>query len=215
MNDVTAAMGDTQAAALALIEAPARADPQTAEAAAGTPLRLMPPIKRVKKPARTTEASKPQGIAQRRATPASWTVARQKDDAIMRGHDNVSLIAMLPWWRADRMQTIRYIDREVESPVLTAADVWFGRPIAEGHTAATGEPVQLVSADDLNEIDLAAETAAEMGAADPDEFNEIDAALAFAPAHEPQGSDKSWLQALLAVFGGAMAAVSTVRFLFV
>src|SRR5262249_4820506 len=45
---------------------------------------------------------------------------------VMRGADNITLVGRRPWWRSERMQTIRYLDKTVASQVLTAADSWLG-----------------------------------------------------------------------------------------
>ncbi len=47
---------------------------------------------------------------------------------VMRGSDTPSLVAMLPWWRPP--ETEGSDPGELESPILTACDVWLGFPFA-------------------------------------------------------------------------------------
>jgi hypothetical protein len=49
---------------------------------------------------------------------------------------------------------------------------------------------------------------------DPNEVNELDLAAA-APTPTPAPAESSWIKYLLATLGAALAAASTVRFLFV
>jgi len=145
-----------------------------------------------KKPARTTRAA---GID-----------ARSGDGGvIMRGHDSIALIAMLPWWRADAAQARRFRLREAESPVLAATEAWLTSPFA---AIAATDAVQLASAGDAQEVALAADT---VNIVDPNEFNEID----MAALGDSQPVNQSWLHGLLAMLGGALAAASTARFLIV
>ncbi len=193
--------GAALCAGLILISAPAGAR----EDATQTPLKLTPPTKQAKKVARATAAKKPRRTAQRRTRAAP---RGQDGGHVMRGQDSISLISLLPWWRADEMQTIRYRQQEVESQVLVAADAWLTSPTAAAVAGEANDAVQLASADDVNEPDRAAGT---INITDPNDFNEIDLAAADAP----QPADQSWLHGLLAMLGGALAAASTARFLFV
>jgi hypothetical protein len=129
------------------------------------------------------------------------------DDAgyVMRGPNTISLIARLPWWRSPDMQTIQYRDKEYVSQVLSAADAWFVATTGETDVVRS-DGVVVASADDLNEIDLA--DGAAFAAHD---FGQTDMAAAFIP----ESNEQSWLHALLALLGGALAAVSAARFLFV
>ena len=65
----------------------------------------------------------------RRGTKAPPVIARgpnveTPEDRVMRGRDSVSLVAMLPWWRNDRMQDVSYGSAAAESKVIEAAAVW-------------------------------------------------------------------------------------------
>jgi len=140
--------------------------------------------------------------------PATPTPNRKSHSAaaggtVIRGSDIVSLIATLPWWRIDES---RLPDpARLESPILTASDLWLGFPFATGD--AQSLTVRLAAAQQVSEIELAADR---IKVTDADELNEID--MAAPPA--PQGTSHPWLNALLALFGGVVAAFSAVRYLF-
>jgi len=140
--------------------------------------------------------------------PATPTPNRKSHSAaaggtVIRGSDIVSLIATLPWWRIDES---RLPDpARLESPILTASDLWLGFPFATGD--AQSLTVRLAAAQQASEIELAADR---VKVTDADELNEID--MAAPPA--PQGTSHPWLSALLALFGGVVAAFSAVRYLF-
>jgi hypothetical protein len=145
-----------------------------------------------KRPA--TRAS--QTTKQRRAAPSHS--AQTDGGTVMRGRDTVSLIAMLPWWRNDRMQTIRYETDPTDSKVRAAADAWLvqhgvtgAEPVSDGSLSAHAQatPVDITDAGEVNEIDLAA-----------------------SPTSPPE---RTFIQSLIAVLGGAFAAASAARFLFV
>ena len=122
------------------------------------------------------------------------------EDRVMRGRDSVSLVAMLPWWRNDRMQDVSYGSAAAESKVLEAAAVWLAanggeaedeRPAGEtfGH-AAVDEAVDVADANEINDIDLAA-------------------------GPVPAPASPGFMQSLLALIGGAAAAaVASARLLF-
>jgi hypothetical protein len=123
-------------------------------------------------------------------------------DNVMRGSDTPGLVAMLPWWRAP--DTNGSDPGELESPILTACDVWLGFPFATAD--AQSLTVRLSAAQHAGEIDLVAD---KIRVTDPGELNEIDMA---APA-EPQEGGGPWLRGLLAILGGALAVFSAVRYL--
>jgi hypothetical protein len=123
---------------------------------------------------------------------------------VIRGGDTVSLIAALPWWRIDESRPPD--PAQLESPILTACDLWLGFPFATAD--AQSLTVRLAAAQHASEIELAADR---IKVADADELNEIDMA---APV-EPQSASHPWLSALLALLGGAVAAISAVRYLFI
>ena len=138
----------------------------------------------------------------RRAASVPPVFAQPESDNVMRGTDTVSLIARLPWWRNDRMQAIRYGSEEAESKVLAAADAWLTSNSGEsGADDAAGETFALAAADET-----AAVLVAESG-----EPNDIDLAATSVPAP----STPTFLQSLIALLGGAMAAAASARFLFV
>jgi hypothetical protein len=126
------------------------------------------------------------------------------DGNVMRGSDTAALVAMLPWWRADASHPPGSDPGELESPILTACDVWLGFPFATADVQSL--TVRLWEAQNLTEITLVSN---KIRVADAGELNEIDLA---APDSSP-GSGKSWLGGLLALLGGALAAFSAVRYL--
>ena len=122
---------------------------------------------------------------------------------VMRGGDTASLVATLPWWRTDA-RAPGSDPGELESPILTACDVWLGFPFATADIQSL--TVRLWEAQNLTDITLVTN---KIRVADAGELNEID----LAAPDTPQGSGKSWLGGLLALFGGALAAFSAVRYL--
>jgi hypothetical protein len=213
------------AAVLTLAHAPARAEPQIGASfvGAGQPLNIVPARRQVRKPDQTIEqptAAKtvqhttaqhtaPQHAAHSRAVQTAGAASPGNDGrAVIRGQDTSTLLAMLPWWRADPMQTIRYLDRETGSGVLATAEAWLGVPIAESHVAANGHAVQRASSEDTSEAGLDSE----VSVANADELNAMD--LLAVAVTAPRKADTSWLHALLAMLGGALAAASTARYLF-
>jgi hypothetical protein len=199
-------------ALLTLTHAPARSEPQAGAsgppAAVGQPLNLTPSQRPTRQLHHTHTVEHP--VAAKTSHRGAVQTAGAVNDgrAVLRGRDSSGLLAMLPWWRADPMETIRYLDHETGSGVLAAAEAWLGRPIAAGHAAATGQAMQHASIDDISEVDLATD----VGVANADELNAID--LLAVAVTDPRKSDNAWLHALLAMLGGAMAAASTARYLF-
>jgi hypothetical protein len=194
----TAAAGATLWAVLACVGAPARAAPQSAQQPAQqstqqsapaleavAPLQLTPPVAPSHKP----------HVGARSASPGN----------VMRGSDTISLVAMLPWWRPDESRPPGSAPGELESPVLTACDLWLGFPFATAD--AQSLTVRLAAAQNGTEIDLVANR---VRVIDPGELNEIDLT---APDEPPRGSSGTWLRGLLAIVGGALAAFSAVRYL--
>jgi hypothetical protein len=121
---------------------------------------------------------------------------------VIRGGDTASLVALLPWWRT----TASGPDPgELESPILTACDVWLGFPFATADSQSL--TVRLSAAQHANEIELVSN---KVRVADPGEINEIDLT---APPDEPHGGDRPWLRGLLALLGVALAGFSAVRYL--
>jgi hypothetical protein len=117
-------------------------------------------------------------------------------DRVMRGRDTVSLVGMLPWWRNDRMQSVTYGSAEAESKVLEAAAVWLAANAGaaeDNHSAAettADEAIAVADAGEVNEIDRAAEPV-------------------------PPPTSPTFIQSLLALLGGAVAAAAaSARLLF-
>jgi hypothetical protein len=144
----------------------------------------------------------------RRGTRDAPVVARSPaadapQDRVMRGRDSVSLVAMLPWWRNNRMQDVNYGSEAAESKVLEAAAVWLAAHEGEiaGDTPADGgardpalaqieDPIEVADAGEVNDIDLAARSA-------------------------PGVPTPTFMQSLLALIGGvAAAAAASARLLF-
>jgi hypothetical protein len=184
----------TVAAGVALSAGPAPAAPPSVPATSqslqqpapdtNSPAQLMPPASSNRKPHAGGGHS-------------AW------DGNVMRGSDTPSLVAMLPWWRTNTTQP-GSDPGELESPILTACDVWLGFPFATADVQSL--TVRLWTAQNVTEIDLVANR---VRVADPGEFNEID----LAAPDTPPSSGKSWLGGLLAILGAALAAFSAVRYL--
>jgi hypothetical protein len=162
-------------------------------------------------PASAAPQSTPDAIAPVPLTPAPLPPANRKPHTgghaaaggnVMRGSDTPSLVAMLPWWRLPETQGSD--PGELESPILTACDVWLGFPFATAD--AQSLTVRLSTAQHAGEIDLVAN---KIRVADPGELNEID----MTAPEEPQDGGRPWLRGLLAILGGALAVFSAVRYL--
>jgi hypothetical protein len=141
----------------------------------------------------------------RRGTKAPPIIARgpnveTPEDRVMRGRDSVSLVAMLPWWRNDRMQDVSYGSAAAESKVLEAAAVWLAANGGEAEDERPGETFGHAAVDEAIDV------------ADANEINDIDLAAGPVPAPASPG----FMQSLLALIGGAAAAaVASARLLFV
>jgi len=124
---------------------------------------------------------------------------------LIRGSDTLSLVAMLPWWRADQSRPPGSDPGELESPVLTACDVWLGFPFATADAQSLTVRLSLAQhADALDQV------ANRIRIIDPGELNEID----LTAPDEPQNAGPSWLlRGLLGILGGALAAFTAVRYL--
>jgi hypothetical protein len=158
--------------------------------------------------AASATAAAPAAVESRGPEELAGTLGLDKR-AAARSRDSSGLIAMLPWWRSDPMETIRYLDREAGSGVLAAADAWlFPPPVAESHYTGTGIPILRTATDEASEL----EAEAELNVTEPGELNSIDL-LAVAVAG-PRMPSEPWLQAWLAMLAGALAAAATARFLF-
>ena len=187
---------------------------------AGTALAALPPAAARAAPASAAPASAaaqsaPDAVAPVPLTPAPTTAPTTAPNRkphtgghggaganVMRGSDTPGLVAMLPWWRPP--ETLGSDPGELESPILTACDVWLGFPFAT--TDAQSLTVRLSSAQHASDIDLVAN---KIRVADPGELNEID----MTAPEEPQDGGRPWLRALLALLGGALAVFSAVRYL--
>jgi len=122
---------------------------------------------------------------------------------VIRGGDTVSLIASLPWWRIDESRPPD--PAQLESPILTACDLWLGFPFATAD--AQSLTVRLAAAQHASDIELVADQVKVVAA---DELNEID----MAAPQEPRRTSHPWLSALLALLGGVVATFSALRYLF-
>jgi hypothetical protein len=201
------AAGLALSAALAWHQAAAQAAPQSVPAPAA-----LPPGAVAAPPWEQPAASEPSGDTAAPVTSPSPSRKPHGSGAraaaspnLIRGGDTASLIAQLPWWR-DGSHPPGSDPGELESPILTACDVWLGFPFASGD--AHSLTVRLSAAQHASEIDLVTN---KIRVADPAEINEIDLA---APPDQPQDSGRPWLlRGLLALFGGALAAFSAVRYL--
>jgi hypothetical protein len=186
------------AAALAWLPPAARAAPQSAQQTApltapwpADPQSEQPPAPDAVAPV-TPPNHKPRGGASRSAAAVN----------VIRGGDTAALVAQLPWWRTNATG----IDPgELESPILTACDVWLGFPYATAD--AQSLTVRLSAAQHASEIELVSN---KIRVTDPGEINEIDLT---APVEEPPGDGRPWLRGLLAVLGVALAGFSAVRYL--
>jgi hypothetical protein len=155
----------------------------------------------------------PEAVSPPPATPPLTPIRKSRSssghaavsDNVMRGSDTFSLVALLPWWRADESRPPGSDPGELESPVLTACDVWLGFPFATAD--AQSLTVRLSLAQHANALDLVGN---KVRVIDSGELNEIDLT---APDEPPQGGGGSWLRGLLAILGGALAAFSAVRYL--
>jgi hypothetical protein len=123
---------------------------------------------------------------------------------VMRGSDTFGLVALLPWWRTDAWRPPGSDPGELESPILTACDLWLGFPFATAD--AQSLTVRLSAAQHAREIDLVTN---KIRIIDPGELNEID----LTAPEEPRSSGSPWLRGLLALLGGALAVFSAVRYL--
>lgn len=148
--------------------------------------------------AAATAAKSQQAKPLRRMSRKLAKPAAPVDDNVMRGGDTRALIALLPWWRADEWEGAH----ERDEPVLAIAGAFVGLPPSE-------VPAFARLADGDSE---AARAYAEASlVTDPGELNELDVAA----SEQPAPANQPWLHSLLAMFGGALAAASAARFLFV
>jgi hypothetical protein len=139
--------------------------------------------------------------------PVQKVQAAEQQDNVMRGGDSISLIARLPWWRNDSMQAIRYSrGEELESKMMAAADAWVAQQESSGFDIARGND-RLAKAE-LTVVPTAGDSGT-IEVADAGEINPIDLAL-----DESGPPQQTFLQSLIALLGGAVAAASAARFLF-
>ena len=192
----TAAAGAVLSAGLALLDPAAHAAPPSAPQSMPQP--MPQPAPDAVAPLPLTPAPAPN------RKPHNGSARSVSDGNIMRGGDTLSLVATLPWWRPDESRPPGSDPGELESPVLTACDLWLGFPFATAD--AQSLTVRLSLAQHANALDLVAN---KIRVIDPGELNEID----LTAPDEPQGNGGSWLRGLLAIVGGALAAFSAVRYL--
>ena len=160
----------------------------------------------------STQQAAPETVSPPQLTPPPTPIRKSRSssghaaasDNVMRGSDTLSLVALLPWWRPDESRPPGSDPGELESPVLTACDVWLGFPFATADAQSLA--VRLSLAEHANALDLVAN---KIRVIDPGELNEID----LTAPDEPQRGGGSWLRGLLAILGGVLAAFSAVRYL--
>jgi hypothetical protein len=182
-------------AGLALLLQAAQAAPQSAQQS--TPPPVQQPAPDAVSPLPPTPAPMPN------RKPHSVGAHAATVDNVIRGRDTLSLVALLPWWRADESRPPD--PGELESPVLTACDVWLGFPFATADAQSLTVRLSLVQrADALDQV------ANRTRIIDAGEVNEID----LTAPDEPQRAGPSWLlRGLLAILGSALAAFAAVRYL--
>jgi hypothetical protein len=213
--------------------APAAAQ-TAAQAPPGRPLNLLPQLGKAKKfskqakPARVAKARTParafHRTALRRAAPARAFASRQSDESVPSRQDDRSVTPdqdSLGYQAESKVQPP--IDAWLRSPLPAAAPAT-ARPRAAARdridttaeTVTLGVPAAETVAADTATVDLT--TADTVQVADAGEINEIDLAAdqtpAFAASETPAPANKSWLNSLLAVLGGAFAAAAAASFLF-
>jgi hypothetical protein len=177
------------------------------------PLQATPPPKSTKKIQHTTRRA-PQRPATRRLAQPSLAAApppRQTVRPFPPPPFGIALLELLPWSKTTELQDIRYLSRASESQVLSAADAFVGHaPDAIDHGKDAADPVHGLARFSPDHADDDGDRS-EIALVDEHEFNEID--LAAAALEQPTGA-VPWLHALLAMLGGALAAISTVRKVF-
>jgi hypothetical protein len=193
----TIVAGATLSAGLAWLPPAARAAPQSAPPSAPA-AQLVPP------PASDAIAPLLAPPPPPNRKPHDGTGRSAWSGNVMRGSDTSSLVATLPWWRPDASRPPGSDPGEIESPILTACDVWLGFPFATADVQSL--TVRLWTAQHVSEIDLVSN---KVRVIDAGELNEID----LAAPDEPQSGAQPWLRGLLALVGGALAAFSAVRYL--
>jgi hypothetical protein len=138
------------------------------------------------------------------------TTANASGDHVMRGADSVSLIARLPWWRSNNMQTIHYArDKLADSKVLAAADAWISQ-YGPSDAIIVEDGFRIAQTSAIEDSSGIRRTIEDVEIADAAEPNAIDLA-----AENSRPPEKTFLHSLLAILGGAFAAASAARFLFV
>jgi hypothetical protein len=175
---------------------PGSAAEPLAPSSTATPMKLIPPPKR--------PTPHPETLQHRAKSEAKSEGKSAGTSHILRGAETYALIARLPWWRTVEMQTIPYPDKAFVSQALATADAWFATEFG-GHGIASDEVIRIVDANDLNELDLASRNFVGLS----------DHRVELAGLYMPEASDPFWLQALLAMFSGALAAAFAARVLFI
>jgi len=218
MARILATLAAAFVAAFACTQTPAQAEPMIGpQTAVGQPLNLLPTFRHIRHLNHSVAARVPRPIearvlhrsGHRYVAPATVAMPRSHEDrSAARAQDTSGLIGMLPWWRTDPMESIRYLDRESNSGVLAAADAWLAASGTESYHAITGLGTQPdATTDEVGELEL--DTGTEI--ADANNLKPIDL-LAVAVAG-PRMPDQPWLHAWLAMLAGGLAAAATARFL--
>jgi hypothetical protein len=205
--------------------APATAQ-TVAEAPPGRPLNLLPHLGKAKKfsrqtgkPSRIAQTKTRQRVAQRRGAPARAAVHRQNARAVASRQDDRSVTPdqdSLGYQAESKAEPP--IDAWLRSPLPAAAPAVaaIARPLAATARDQIDTTAETISADAVSADTIAPDTptadltaADTVQVADAGEINEIDLAASETPAP----ANKSWLNGLLAVLGGAFAAAAAARFL--
>ena len=225
MARILATLAAAFVAAFACTQTPAQAEPMIGpQTAVGQPLNLLPTFRHIRHVHHSAEARVRPVAARvprpiearvlhrsehRHVAPATVAMPRSHEDrSAARAQDTSGLIGMLPWWRTDPMESIRYLDRESNSGVLAAADAWLAASGIESYLAIAGLGTQPdATTDEVGELEL--DTGTEI--ADANSLKPIDL-LAVAVAG-PRMPDQPWLHAWLAMLAGGLAAAATARFL--
>ena len=225
MARILATLAAAFVAAFACTQTPAQAEPMIdPQTAVGQPLNLLPTFRHIRhlnhsaearvrpvaaRVPRPIEARVLHRSGHRYVAPSMVAMPRSHEDrSAARAQDTSGLIGMLPWWRTDPMESIRYLDRESNSGVLAAADAWLAASGTESYLAIAGLGTQPdATTDEVGELELDIGTEI----ADANNLKPIDL-LAVAVAG-PRMPDQPWLHAWLAMLAGGLAAAATARFL--
>jgi hypothetical protein len=181
---------------------PALCEPSAeAKAAAETPPRVTAPVQKrkaraAKRHEKPTTASVPSRTASREQ-PARMTSRGQSAASASRGTTTLDSAVLLQHSLSEARSAMD-IDQQIHSPALAAAGAWIALPTDDPRTGAGLE----VAPAQQEHVTVPSNA---VRFVNPHQVNEIDLAASDAAA-------SSWLRYLLATFGAAVAAASTLRF---